>query len=154
MDNEIPDNTYNGRVVVVGEIKPKDTPECIVCQHLVKELEKKVDDTKSREQIKKVLDHVCDKVKESLKPKCDAFIKQHEEQIIDLVIKGTQPKEICTALGFCILVERDREVIEDALEQMLNPVVDDCKWNIVVGFKTCHTFPILLIESLYNFSGH
>lgn len=126
MDNEIPDNTYNGRVVVMGELKLKDTPECLVCQHLVKELEKKVD-THSREQIKKVLDHACDKIKESLKPKCDAFIKKHEDQIIDLVMKGTQPKEICTALGFCILAGRDREVIEDVMEQMMNPAEGDCK---------------------------
>lgn len=130
MDNEIPDNTYNGRVVVMGHMKPTvtSTPECIVCQHMVKELEKKLDDKKSRDQIKKVLDHACDKVKEALKDKCIAFIDKHEDQIIELVMKGVQPKELCIALGFCMISEkatRERETLEDVFDQMFNPVDAD-----------------------------
>lgn len=131
MDNEIPDNTYNGRVVVMGHSKSKgsgSTPECLVCQHMVKELEKELDNHKTREQIKKILDHVCDKVKQELKGKCIAFMAKHEEQIIDLVMKGTEPKEICIALGFCAFgraVRGPAEFMEDFMEQMFNPVVDD-----------------------------
>lgn len=127
MENEIPDNTVNGRVVVMGHLKPPSsvsTPECLVCQELVKELEKKLDDKHSREQIKKVLDHVCDKVKEAMKDKCVAFINAHEEQIINLVMKGVSPKELCVALGFC-MISSERETIEDVFDRVFNPVVDD-----------------------------
>lgn len=127
VDNEIPDNTVNGRVIVMGHMKPSatSTPECLVCQHLVKELEKKLDDKHSREQIKKILDHVCDKVKENLKPKCIAFMDKHEEEIIELVMKGVQPKELCVALGFC-MISKERETLEDFMDQWFNPTaVDD-----------------------------
>lgn len=128
MDNEIPDNTYNGRMVVMGHSKSSksSSPECLVCQHMVKELEKELDTHKTREEIKKILDHVCDKVKQELKGKCIAFMEKHEEQIIDLVMKGTAPKEICIALGFCAFGGRGQaEFMEDFMEQMFNPVVDD-----------------------------
>lgn len=127
MTNEIPDNTYNGRVIVGGELKKQSeaTPECLVCQHLVKELEKKLDNNHSREQIKKILDHVCDKVKDNLKDKCVSFMEKHEEQIIDLVMKGTQPKELCIALGFCAFATR-RATLELVMEEdSMMPVIED-----------------------------
>lgn len=100
MTNEIFDNTFNG-IVVSGSYAPKMTPECMVCEHLVKELEKRVPNKHSREQIKWVLDHACDKIQPKMKDKCINFMAKHEEQIIDLVMKGVAPKEFCTILGFC-----------------------------------------------------
>lgn len=123
MNNEIPDNTFNGRVVVMGHMNPKaekSTPQCLVCERVVKELEKKLDDNHSREKIKEILDHVCDKVKQDFKSKCVDFMEKHEEQIIELVMKGAQPKELCIALGFCSII-KEREMLESVFDEMFNP---------------------------------
>lgn len=124
MENTIPDNTVNGRVVVMGHMKPSvSTPECLACQELVKVLEKKLDDKHSREQIKKILDHVCDEVKQKLKDQCIAFMAKHEDQIIDLVMKGVSPKELCTALGFCFFHNAARDnAIESMFERAFDPM--------------------------------
>ena len=106
VSNEIPDNTYNGRVVVAGHLKKeKALPQCELCKQMMKELEKHLNDKKSREQIEQALERVCHAFKTPVRAKCTSFMDKHADQIVDLIMKGMMPKEICTALGFCAFIE-------------------------------------------------
>lgn len=74
--------------------------ECTLCQQLVKDVEKKVVNKKSREQIKHALEHVCDKMRK-FKNKCETFIEKNEDKIIDMIMNEISPKEICRQLMLC-----------------------------------------------------
>uniref|UniRef100_A0A8W7PX27 Saposin B-type domain-containing protein n=1 Tax=Anopheles coluzzii TaxID=1518534 RepID=A0A8W7PX27_ANOCL len=106
--NEIPDITVNGEITIDHTLM-SSSPECLVCQEMVKEVEKRVQNKKSKEQIKQALEHACDRLRK-YKTKCEKYIDQHSDQIIDLVMKQLSPKEICNALGFCIPAQ---EIIDD-----------------------------------------
>lgn len=116
------DNTVNGQITVDHQATIA-SPECLVCQEMVKEVEKRVKNKKSKEQIKEALEHACDRLKK-YKTKCERYIDQHSDQIIDLLMKQLSPKEICHSLGFCIAKEFDElEVDEALLDYVVEPGV-------------------------------
>lgn len=81
----------------------ESSPECILCQHLVKEVEKKAVNDKSKEHIKQVLDEACSSFhKKELKEKCIELVNKNADYIINAIISGVTPKEICIGLGFCL----------------------------------------------------
>ncbi|XP_055637082.1 uncharacterized protein LOC129775888 isoform X2 [Toxorhynchites rutilus septentrionalis] len=120
--NEIPDITVNGQITVDHE-PTVITPECLVCEEMVKAVEKRVRNKKSKEQIKDALEHACDRLKK-YKTKCERYIDAHSDQIVDLLMKQLSPKEICRDLGFCIAKEIDElEVDEALLDYVVEPAV-------------------------------
>lgn len=119
--NEIPDN---GVYVVASKADRNTSPNCLICEKVAKEIEGKIMNKHSREEIKKVLDHVCDAVDKKMKDKCVQFIAKHEEQIIDLIVKDVSVKVLCTALGFCFF-RNNAEKFEEADSF----IVPDCKFE-------------------------
>uniref|UniRef100_A0A6B2EIA5 Putative saposin n=1 Tax=Phlebotomus kandelakii TaxID=1109342 RepID=A0A6B2EIA5_9DIPT len=117
LTNEIPDDTVNGQFVTNNFYpKPYDsTPECLLCERVINEVEKKVVNKKSKEQIKHALEHACDKVKK-LRDKCMDYVDKHGDQIADLIMKDLAPKEICHILGYCFFRNEELDVSEPDLE--------------------------------------
>lgn len=99
--NEIPDDTINGQLITSVDTEYESTPECLVCQQMIKEIEKRVINKKSKEQIKNALEHACDRL-HKFKSQCRKYIENHEERIIDLILKEVTPKEICRDLQLCL----------------------------------------------------
>ncbi|XP_049291934.1 uncharacterized protein LOC125768384 [Anopheles funestus] len=118
--NEIPDITVNGQITV-DHTPMNSTPECLVCEEMVKAVEKRVKNKKSKEQIKEALEHACDRLRQ-YRTKCEKYIDQHSDQIVDLLMKQLSPKEICNTLGFCIPKEFNDEL--DVDEALLDYVVE------------------------------
>lgn len=120
--NEITDYTVNGQVTIDHQ-PTVASPECLVCEEMVKEVEKRVKNKKSKEQIKEALEHACDRLRK-YKTKCERYIDEHSDQIVDLLMKQLSPKEICHTLGFCIAKEVDElEVDEALLDYVVEPAV-------------------------------
>jgi saposin len=82
------------------------TPECLLCQEMVKEVEKKIVNKKSRAEIKAALEHACDRFPKA-KAKCEKYIEEHGDRIIDLLLQQLSPKEICRDMMFCVTMEDD-----------------------------------------------
>ncbi|XP_058821417.1 uncharacterized protein LOC131683436 isoform X2 [Topomyia yanbarensis] len=124
--NEIRDITVNGQITVDHQATLA-TPECLVCEQMVKEVEKRVKNKKSKEQIKEALEHACDRLRK-YQAKCERYIDQHSDQIVDLLMKQLSPKEICRTLGFCIAKDDDElEVDEALLDYVVEPAVVDAE---------------------------
>uniref|UniRef100_A0A8D8AVK0 Prosaposin n=1 Tax=Culex pipiens TaxID=7175 RepID=A0A8D8AVK0_CULPI len=120
--NEIADITVNGQIAVDHQATVS-SPECLVCEEMVKEVEKRIQNKKSKEQIKEALEHACDRLRK-YKTKCERYIDQHADQIVDLLMKQLSPKEICRTLGFCLAKEVDElEVDEALLDYVVEPAV-------------------------------
>ncbi|KFB36811.1 saposin [Anopheles sinensis] len=119
--NEIPDITVNGQITI-DHTPMVSTPECLVCEEMVKEVEKRIKNKKSKEQIKDALEHACDRLRK-YRTKCEKYIDQHSDQIIDLMLRELSPKEICHTLGFCLAkdVVDELEVDEALLDYVVEP---------------------------------
>ncbi|ETN64846.1 saposin [Anopheles darlingi] len=120
--NEIPDNTVNGKPME-GESSKIGSTQCLVCQEMVKQVEKRVKNKKNREEIQNALDHVCERMKE-YRDRCEQYVQKHADQIIDLVLKQLSPKEICHVLGFCITKASFEERVGEALlDYIIEPAI-------------------------------
>lgn len=87
-------------------------PECILCEQVVKEVVKRVNNHKSRDDIKNALEHACERLYK-IQNKCTDFIDKHGDLIVDLIMKELTPKAICRELGFCLLQKLDDEMETD-----------------------------------------
>lgn len=114
LTNEIPDYTYNGHPMQDKEVEYVATPNCILCEQIVKEIEKNIHNKNSKEDIKRALQHACDRL-HKLKNKCSQIVTKYGDQIVDLLLKEMTPKAICSELGMCIAND-DNLQIDEALQ--------------------------------------
>lgn len=92
-------------------------PNCLICEELVKEVEKKMGKHPTRDSIKQVLEQSCDKFKKPVAGKCHKIIDKYGDTIADLLLKEMNPKLICTELGLCLLAhDLDDLEVDEALK--------------------------------------
>lgn len=101
--NEIRDNTIDGIMISSHpRLELHNTPECLLCQEIVKQVEKNVVDKNSKIEIKKALEKACIKVPKKARSKCEDYVKKHGDQIAELIIEELSPKEICRDIQLCV----------------------------------------------------
>ncbi|XP_030369640.1 prosaposin [Scaptodrosophila lebanonensis] len=88
-------------------------PNCELCKLLVKEANKIIKNRKSKDEIKRALDHSCDALKSTFKRKCHSFIKKHGDQLAAALMKATTPKVVCRIIGQCPFFEDDDAIVID-----------------------------------------
>ncbi|SPP80857.1 uncharacterized protein LOC117583804 [Drosophila guanche] len=103
-------------IEVVFEKDYNGAPNCLVCEELVKTVEKKMGMHPTKESIKQALEQSCDKFKKPVASKCHKLITKFGDQIADLLLKEMDSKLICTELGMCLFSEQDDLVIDEALK--------------------------------------
>ncbi|EDV90600.1 prosaposin [Drosophila grimshawi] len=107
------------------------SPNCLLCEEVVKQVEKRIGKHATKAEIKDALAHSCDKLRKPLAHKCHMFIDKHGDQIADLFLKQMSPKLICAELGACIIGGGEQEDldIDEALKYdvvvLANPQDDD-----------------------------
>ncbi|XP_017039360.1 prosaposin [Drosophila ficusphila] len=91
-------------------------PNCLICEELVKTLEKRMGKHPTKDSIKQILEESCDKMKKPLAGKCHKVIDKYGDKIADLLLKEMDPKLICVELGMCVLVDSDDLEVDEALK--------------------------------------
>ncbi|KAH8306358.1 hypothetical protein KR018_009013 [Drosophila ironensis] len=91
-------------------------PNCLICEELVKEVEKKMGKHPTKASIKEALEQSCDKFKKPLAGKCHKLIDKFGDAIADLLLKEMDPKLICTELGMCLFAETFDLEVDEALK--------------------------------------
>jgi len=135
LTNEIPDFTYNGRPVkqVNVDVEYAITPNCIICEEVIKEIEKNIHNKKSKDDIKRALEHACDRL-HKLKNKCNGIIEKYGDEIVDLLLKEMTPKVICSELGMCIANgAEDNLQIDEALQVSVVAIPSKIEQTTSVG---------------------
>ncbi len=84
----------------VAEIKKKDD-NCALCQYAMDTLFSILQDKDDRDEIRNVLETLCDVMPKSLEDKCEAYVAKYTDAIIEFIIKDFTPDEVCTALQMC-----------------------------------------------------
>ncbi|XP_041116849.1 prosaposin-like isoform X1 [Polyodon spathula] len=82
-------------------VKVRDSPQCAVCEYVMKEIESMVEQEKTEESIIHAVKVVCSILPDTLSAQCRDLIESYGQAIIELLIQEADPKTICTVLGLC-----------------------------------------------------
>ncbi|XP_034117679.1 uncharacterized protein LOC117576754 [Drosophila albomicans] len=92
------------------------TPNCLLCEEVVKTVEKRLGKHPTKADVKDALEHTCDKLKKPVASKCHKFIDKYGDKIAELFLKEMDPKLICAELGMCLFNEQDDLEVDEALK--------------------------------------
>jgi len=81
-------------------VAPSTTPQCAICEFLVKEAEAQLAANKTEAQIVAHLEGVCAKLG-AVKAECKTVVDQYAPQIIQLLVQKEDPQTVCTKVGLC-----------------------------------------------------
>uniref|UniRef100_A0A1I8PUJ9 Saposin n=1 Tax=Stomoxys calcitrans TaxID=35570 RepID=A0A1I8PUJ9_STOCA len=114
------------------------TPNCLLCEEMIKLAEKRINkkttklavETISKDDIKRALEHSCDKMRTNFRAKCHRYVDKYGDQIAELLLKEMDPKLICTELGLCLFSEQEDLEIDEALKYDVIAMPTE---NVVLG---------------------
>lgn len=79
-------------------------PQCELCKEIVKIVEQRVINKKSKDEIRRELEKSCSRLKK-FSDKCTKFVDKYSDQIVDLIEKELEPEEVCRELMFCVSLD-------------------------------------------------
>jgi len=74
---------------------------CVLCQFVITEVEKLLEDHRTEEAIIKALDKVCEKLPVGVRDLCKHFVETYLPKLIELLIQKQPPEVVCKELGLC-----------------------------------------------------
>jgi len=77
-------------------------PGCVLCEFVMYRLKEWLQDDHTQEDIQEGLHRVCMTAPDSLKDQCQNLVDIYGPAIIQLMIEGVEPKEVCTKIGVCV----------------------------------------------------
>uniref|UniRef100_A0A224Z8B0 Saposin n=1 Tax=Rhipicephalus zambeziensis TaxID=60191 RepID=A0A224Z8B0_9ACAR len=83
---------------------------CDICKVVVKFVYDELQDNKTEEEVKKLLDKVCSVLPESLKQTCTDTVNTYYDQLVQLIIQGFTPEEVCAELSLCTSASKKKPV--------------------------------------------
>ncbi|XP_056018469.1 prosaposin-like [Ostrea edulis] len=81
--------------------KVSASPQCVVCEYVMTELDNILKENRSRQAIENALQMVCSKLPTTISKECSDFVNQYADLVINLLILEVDPKNVCTALKLC-----------------------------------------------------
>ncbi|CAL1543582.1 unnamed protein product [Lymnaea stagnalis] len=84
-----------GAAVKKGEL-------CPLCIYVLQELDKILETNASKKEIITALDKVCDLLPASIKGQCMSFVGLYLPYVVDLIVQGLSPEQICKELNLCV----------------------------------------------------
>ncbi|XP_067277847.1 prosaposin isoform X2 [Pseudorasbora parva] len=82
-------------------VRVRDTPQCAICEFVMKELENMIQDHTSEEEIMQAVEKVCDILPSSLTAQCKDLVETYGQAIIELLVQEADPKTVCSFLALC-----------------------------------------------------
>ncbi|XP_055948969.1 uncharacterized protein LOC129981935 isoform X2 [Argiope bruennichi] len=106
----------------IKEEKPKELKdlECDLCKDVVAKVEEIMKNNKTEDEIKNALDKVCSYLPSSLATKCEQFVNQYTELLIDLISQNLSPDLVCAAVEICPVADVECEGCQYALHFIQN----------------------------------
>lgn len=108
---------------MVNEIESssvEDSPQCVLCEFVMKEIEdqlqNKATDVRTwkvlmiektnffsdfQKEIEQTVRYICNKMPSSVSKQCNDFVDQYGDAVIQLLIETLKPNEICPMLKLC-----------------------------------------------------
>ncbi|XP_022087388.1 uncharacterized protein LOC110977496 isoform X2 [Acanthaster planci] len=78
-----------------------ETTECLLCELVMKEVDRLLDSKATQAEIEKVLEDVCSLLPATIRNECQDFINEYAPQIIQLLLQFVTPTQVCDELKLC-----------------------------------------------------
>lgn len=78
----------------------KEQPQCVLCEFIMSELDKELNDKKTDAEIKSALRNICIKMPSTVAKPCKQFIDYYFDMII-VFIETVKPSEVCAEMKLC-----------------------------------------------------
>lgn len=116
--NKVVDDSDEMPVEIVFQLNNEESsPNCLLCEELVKLAEKRIHKYSTKDEVKKALDETCEKLHVARwRPKCHKLVDKYGDKIAGMILKEMEPKVICIELGLCIFSEQEDLEIDEALK--------------------------------------
>ncbi|XP_050313213.1 uncharacterized protein LOC126748197 isoform X2 [Anthonomus grandis grandis] len=79
----------------------KSSSNCPLCLYAVTELESMIKGQKTKDEVKKYLDQVCDHLPHSVREPCEDFVNTYTEELVEMIVADLNPQEVCVYLKMC-----------------------------------------------------
>uniref|UniRef100_A0A2K5RIA9 Prosaposin n=1 Tax=Cebus imitator TaxID=2715852 RepID=A0A2K5RIA9_CEBIM len=91
---------------LVEPIKKQEVPAesdvyCEVCEFLVKEVTKLIDNNKTEKEILNAFDKMCAKLPKSLSEECQEVVNTYGSSILSILMEEVSPEVVCSMLHLC-----------------------------------------------------
>jgi len=84
-----------------GLISLKSNAHCEMCEFAINEVFDVLKDKEDREMVKNVLESICYRLPNSIERRCENFVEKYTDSLINLIVSGLTPDEVCAALSLC-----------------------------------------------------
>nr|2Z9A_A Chain A, Proactivator polypeptide [Homo sapiens]2Z9A_B Chain B, Proactivator polypeptide [Homo sapiens] len=74
---------------------------CEVCEFLVKEVTKLIDNNKTEKEILDAFDKMCSKLPKSLSEECQEVVDTYGSSILSILLEEVSPELVCSMLHLC-----------------------------------------------------
>ncbi|XP_016380194.1 prosaposin-like isoform X1 [Sinocyclocheilus rhinocerous] len=82
-------------------VQIRDSPQCAICEFVMKEVEEMIQHHTSEEEIVQAVEKVCNILPSTLAAQCKDLIETYGQAIIELLMQEADPKTICSFLALC-----------------------------------------------------
>jgi len=84
-----------------GLLSLRSSSNCEMCEFAINEVFSILKDKDDQDMVKNVLESICYRLPNSIERNCENFVETYTSTIINLIINGLTPDEICSALDLC-----------------------------------------------------
>jgi len=84
-----------------GMISLESDSNCEMCEFAINEVFSILKDTDDQEMVKNALESICYRLPSSIERNCENFVETYTGTIINLIVTGLTPDEVCAALDLC-----------------------------------------------------
>ncbi|XP_043912546.1 prosaposin isoform X2 [Protopterus annectens] len=81
--------------------KTKASPVCEVCKLAIAEVDKLLENNRTKENVINALKKVCSILPSSIAAECEDFVTQYGDAVIELIVQEVAPDSVCSILGLC-----------------------------------------------------
>jgi len=88
-----------------GLISLTKNSNCEMCEFAINEVFSVLKNKDDQNMVKNVLESICYRLPNSIERNCENFVETYTSTIINLIVTGLTPDEICSALDLCVSTE-------------------------------------------------
>lgn len=95
--NEIPEYPLH----IVQPTNSLSDSGCVICEFVMKYIDKEIGNKKARDKIENVVHGVCNHLPKTVAKECNDFVDNYADTVIRILSEDVSPKEACRVLGLC-----------------------------------------------------
>ncbi|EGI61549.1 PREDICTED: proactivator polypeptide-like [Acromyrmex echinatior] len=122
LTNEIPEYPLH----IIQPTNSLSDTECVICEFVMKYIDKEIGNKEARDKIEKVVHGVCNHLPKTVAKECNDFVNNYADTVIKILSEDVSPKEACSVLGLCTIsmIKIQESITECALCRAIISQID------------------------------